>query len=114
MMSMAVIRGCRGYHRMHAPSVPANPGRVSRNIPEDRSPDCLNVRRQLSSIATPSLIVAGEHDFLRGPRWARELHDAIGGSQLTTLDRCGHMAHLEDPEAFSRTVAEFGLARTSP
>jgi pimeloyl-ACP methyl ester carboxylesterase len=65
------------------------------------------VRKQLSSIATPALVLTGEHDFLCGPRWARELHDAIPGSQLTILERSGHMAHLEEPEAFSRAVAGF-------
>jgi len=65
------------------------------------------VRKQLGSIATPALVVTGEHDFLCGPRWARELHDAIPGSQLSLLEHSGHMAHLEEPEAFSRAVAGF-------
>jgi proline iminopeptidase len=70
-------------------------------------PAPFDVRKQLSSIATPALVLTGEHDFLCGPRWARELHDAIPGSQLTILERSGHMAHLEEPEAFSRAVADF-------
>ena len=77
-------------------------------------PAPFDVRGQLSSITTPSLIVTGVHDFLCGPRWATELNDAIGGSQLTILEGCGHMAHLEDPEAFSQAIAEFGLAMANP
>jgi pimeloyl-ACP methyl ester carboxylesterase len=65
------------------------------------------VRRQLSSVAAPALVLTGEHDFLCGPRWAAELHAAIPGSQLTILERSGHMAHLEEPEAFSQAVADF-------
>jgi proline iminopeptidase len=70
-------------------------------------PAPFDVREQLSSIAAPALILTGERDFLCGPRWARELHDGISGSQLTILERSGHMAHLEEPEAFSRAVAGF-------
>jgi len=70
-------------------------------------PAPFDVRKQLSSITTPALVLTGEHDFLCGPRWAAELHDAIPGSQLTILERSGHMAHLEEPEAFSRAVAGF-------
>ncbi len=76
-------------------------------------PAPFDVRRQLSSIATPALVLTGEHDFLCGPRWARELHDVISGSQLTVLEHCGHMAHLEEPETFSRAVAGFSANLSS-
>ena len=70
-------------------------------------PAPFDVRGQLGSVTAPALVVTGEHDFLCGPRWARELHDAIPGSQLSLLERSGHMAHLEEPEAFSQAVAGF-------
>jgi len=70
-------------------------------------PAPFDVRKQLGSIAAPALVLTGEHDFLCGPRWAAEMHDAIPGSQLTILERSGHMAHLEEPGAFSRAVAGF-------
>ena len=73
-------------------------------------PAPFDVRKQLSSIGAPALILTGEHDFLCGPRWARELHDAIPGSQLAILEHSGHMAHLEEPEAFSRAVAGFSAS----
>jgi len=41
-----------------------------------------------------------------GARWGRMLHESMPTSQLVVLD-CGHMAHLERPDAFTRAVADF-------
>ncbi|MET8145472.1 alpha/beta hydrolase [Sphaerisporangium sp. NPDC005288] len=70
-------------------------------------PAPFDVRDTLGSIAIPTLVVAGAHDFICGTRWARLLHDGIPGSRLTVLPDSGHMGHLEEPEAFTRAVAGF-------
>jgi len=62
-----------------------------------------DVRHALGSLTVPTLIISGEHDFICGSRWARMLHQAMPTSRLLVLD-CGHMAHLERPEAFTRAV----------
>ena len=43
---------------------------------------------------------------MTGARWGRMLHESMPTSQLVVLD-CGHMAHLERPDAFTRAVADF-------
>jgi len=66
-------------------------------------PTPFDVRHALGSLTVPALIISGEHDFICGTRWARMLHQAMPTSRLLVLD-CGHMAHLERPEAFTRAV----------
>jgi proline iminopeptidase len=73
-------------------------------------PEPFDVRDRLGSIALPSLVLAGAHDFICGTRWASMLHDGIPGSRLTVLSDSGHMGHLEQPEVFTRAVAEFTRA----
>lgn len=70
-------------------------------------PDRFDVRDALGSIAVPTLVITGEHDFLCGPAWSTVLHEGIPGSRLTILADGGHLAHLEQPEAFTRAVSDF-------
>jgi proline iminopeptidase len=69
-------------------------------------PAPFDVRDALGSLAVPALIISGEYDFICGDRWGRMLHEAMPTSRLLVLD-CGHMAHLERPEAFTRAVVDF-------
>ena len=69
-------------------------------------PAPFDVRAALGSLAVPALVISGEHDFICGVRWGRMLHEALPKSQLLELD-CGHMAHLERPQAFTRAVVDF-------
>jgi proline iminopeptidase len=64
-------------------------------------------RDDLASITTPTLVIAGRHDFICGPRWAQDLFEGIPGSELRLLDHSGHMGHLEEPEILAETVTDF-------
>ena len=66
-----------------------------------------DVRPQLSSITTPTLILVGDRDFICGTRWADMLHSGIPGSRLVTLANTGHMGHVEVPVEFAETVVKF-------
>lgn len=65
------------------------------------------VSRRLPRIQAPTLIVTSEKDVIvpasHGPAWQR----GIRGSRLTTLAGAGHLAELEQPEAFATLVREF-------
>ena len=76
--------------------VPARMRRRTRPAPFD-------VRHALGSRTVPTLIISGEYDLICSNRWARMLHQPMPTSQLLVSD-CGHMAHLERPEAFTRSV----------
>ncbi|MEV4346934.1 alpha/beta hydrolase [Actinoplanes sp. NPDC049596] len=61
-------------------------------------------RARLGEITAPALIVAGQDDFIAGPRWAQVLHEGISGSTLVVLPDTGHFPHIEDPAGFVDAV----------
>lgn len=66
-----------------------------------------DVRSRLGEIAVPTQILVGEHDFICGPRWGEILRKSIPGAEYELFARSGHLMHLEEPEAFTRRVADF-------
>jgi pimeloyl-ACP methyl ester carboxylesterase len=64
-------------------------------------------RGELSSIQCPTLIVRGSHDNFVPVYCALELHRLIAGSELVSLNGCGHLPYLEDPALFNRIVEQF-------
>jgi proline iminopeptidase len=69
-----------------------------------------DLRSRLGGIRAPTLILAGRHDFVCGPRWAETMRAAIPGSRLVVLENSGHFLYLEEEEAFARAVREFVTA----
>jgi pimeloyl-ACP methyl ester carboxylesterase len=61
----------------------------------------------LSSIACPTLIIAGEEDALIPRGDADEMHAAIKGSRLVMLPRVGHLGNLENPPGFTDALGMF-------
>jgi proline iminopeptidase len=64
----------------------------------------------LPSIATPTLITAGDHDEC-DPALAREMNRLIQGSRLVIFPQSGHMTFVDQPDLFIRTVSEFLAGR---
>lgn len=56
-------------------------------------------RPDLSGIAVPTLVAAGDADALTPPRLAVEMAAAIPGARLALLPGCGHLPPMEDPPA---------------
>jgi proline iminopeptidase len=79
-------------------------------LDENLSPDVIDDRADLGSLAVPTLVVVGRHDVICGVRWAEELHGLIPGSDLLILENSGHFGHIEEPAAFSRAVTRFVTA----
>jgi pimeloyl-ACP methyl ester carboxylesterase len=75
----------------------AAPASAQDPIPYDVTP-------RLGEITVPAAVVAGAHDFICGPRWARMLADGIPKAQLTVLENSGHFGHVEQPADFTRAV----------
>lgn len=70
-----------------------------------------DLRAALARIAAPALILVGSRDESTPPTQARELHDAIAGSQLVILDGAAHLANVEQPDAFNAHALAFLSAR---
>lgn len=61
-------------------------------------------RELLARFHGPALILVGEKDVPTPPERARQMHELLHGSTLVTLPGAGHLANLEQPVAFNRTV----------
>jgi pimeloyl-ACP methyl ester carboxylesterase len=61
----------------------------------------------LAEIDVPTLVVVGGEDALTPPSEARILHEGIAGSRLVEIPGAGHLANLENPEAFNAALEEF-------
>lgn len=64
-------------------------------------------RPVLAAIAVPTMIVVGEQDVLTPPSEARAMNDAISGSTLHLLSKCGHLPPMERSQDTSRLLREW-------
>ncbi|HSQ04806.1 MAG TPA: 3-oxoadipate enol-lactonase [Burkholderiales bacterium] len=67
----------------------------------------INVTGQLEKIKCPVLVIVGEQDQGTPPAMAREIHDAIAGSELVTIPSAAHLSYIEQPVAFNRALLRF-------
>jgi 3-oxoadipate enol-lactonase len=67
----------------------------------------INVTGRLKEIKTPILVIVGENDPGTPPAMAKEIHEGAPGSRLVVLPQAAHLANLEQPEGFSRALADF-------
>jgi proline iminopeptidase len=65
-----------------------------------------DLRPELAQIAAPTLVIAGEEDFITGPLSAAELSE-IDGAGIVLIPGCGHFVFVEAPEAFRQAVLAF-------
>lgn len=61
----------------------------------------------LPKIECPTLVLVGEEDVVTPPDVATAMGQAIHGADLVVLPHAGHLANLEQPEAFNDAVARF-------
>jgi pimeloyl-ACP methyl ester carboxylesterase len=65
------------------------------------------LERWLHRIDVPTHIVWGEGDQVIPKSYADALQRLIAGASITTLPACGHLPHVEQPQAFAGEVAQF-------
>jgi proline iminopeptidase len=66
-----------------------------------------DLRRELTQITAPALVIAGEQDFITGPSSAAELERGLPDATTLILPGVGHMIFVEAPEAFREAVLSF-------
>jgi proline iminopeptidase len=66
-----------------------------------------DLRPELAQIAAPTLVIAGEKDFITGPLSSAELSEGIAGAETVLIPGCGHFIFVEAPEAFRDAVLAF-------
>ena len=73
--------------------------------------DC---RAALAEIAVPALVLSGTLDTAAPSSGMQRMAARIPGAQYAALEGAGHLAYLEQPQAFNAAVEQFlqGLQRS--
>ena len=61
-------------------------------------------RPMLAAIRVPTAVVVGDSDKITPPEAAKEMAEGIAGATLTIIERAGHLAVLEQPEATNGAI----------
>ena len=61
----------------------------------------------LAGVKAPALVIVGEEDTLTPVDESRKLVAALAHAELAILPRAGHLANIEQPEAFNATLSAF-------
>lgn len=69
--------------------------------------DIDQISSQYNQITVPTLIVWGRNDEVVPLEIGNRLHEAIANSELTIIDRCGHIPHEEKPAETIEVVRSF-------
>jgi 3-oxoadipate enol-lactonase len=64
-----------------------------------------NYAAAVATVKRPVLFLVGEKDAAAPPM--RKLNEALPGSRYVELAGAGHISNLDQPEAFTRAVADF-------
>jgi pimeloyl-ACP methyl ester carboxylesterase len=67
----------------------------------------IDLRPLLARISCPTLVIAGELDFISGPAQATPIASAIRDARLHVIPDCGHSPGIEARVEYRATVLEF-------
>ena len=68
-----------------------------------------DLRGELRKIKAPTLVVAGDGDFICGPACADAIVAELPDARLVTIPESGHFVYIEQPEAFRAALTGFLL-----
>jgi len=74
---------------------------------EDGLYQTIDLRPLLARITCPTLVIAGELDFISGPAQARPIAAGIRNAELRLIPDCGHSPGIEARSEYRRAVVEF-------
>jgi len=81
--------------------------RVASDSSHFMSLDSLDLRRKVSTLTVPTLIISGDDDAIISPRHSRFLHKEIPYSTLVVVPHGGHYVHVEQPEQVAEALNRF-------
>lgn len=64
-------------------------------------------RQTLATITCPTLVLVGEEDTITPPELARVIATGIQGATYVEIPRAGHLANVEQPQAFNAALANW-------
>ena len=66
-----------------------------------------DLRPALLRVSAPTLVIAGQDDFILGPETCREVAEGISNSSFKVIPDVGHIPWVESPADFALTVKAF-------
>ena len=69
--------------------------------------DTFDVRDRIATLEPKLLLLRGLLDHGNSPKYEKEIHEAVPGSQYIELDDAGHFPPTEKPEKFNKLLDEF-------
>ncbi len=66
-----------------------------------------NILDQLPKITSPTLVIAGRHDWICPPEFSEEIAAAIPNADLRIFENSGHLIRADEPEALIDAIAGF-------
>ena len=67
----------------------------------------LDITPLLARITCPALVIAGEKDLLKPPRYSETIANGIADSQLVIVPGAGHAVVLERPQPVNQALHAF-------
>lgn len=75
--------------------------------PDDEDDEEDELLDRLPSIAVPTLVLAGRHSTVLGPRFGKAAAALLPDARLVVFEESSHTLQLEEPEAFEEALAGF-------
>ena len=69
--------------------------------------DAFDVRDRIATLKPKLLLLRGLNDHANPPKYEKEIHEVVPGSQYIELDDAGHFPHIETPEKLNALIEEF-------
>jgi proline iminopeptidase len=66
-----------------------------------------NVLDQLNQITSPTLIIAGRHDWICAPEFSEEIADRIPQARLKIFENSGHLIRVDEPDGLREAIVGF-------
>ena len=106
------------YSRSHDPAktVPAHHRAIYSPEPLNRAfgPDgflrSYDLRGEISRITVPTLLLAGQHDWICPPRFSEEIQRLVPGSRLQVFANSSHSIRADEPERLNAAIRAFVTA----
>lgn len=76
--------------------------------------DDVTMTDELQDIRCPALVLCGEDDILKKPKFSKIIADHIPNSEYLVIPQCGHVAIFEKPNELSSAILGFILKNTQP
>ncbi len=71
-----------------------------------------NMAKDLPKMKTPTCIIWGKQDNVTPPEVAVEFNELLPNSDLFWIDKCGHAAMMEHPDAFNTILHDWLKAKS--